>query len=85
MRIELHCPHCSCRFVAPPELSSGEVRERMFDQGPWYELGDGATFEDMIFSSLMERGDIRCPDCDEPVAVNEESLGQLAMEMLAGL
>ena len=82
MNIELHCPECHCRFVAPPEASEYEIRERMLSDGPWYPLGDGNTFEDMIFASLMDRGAIWCPECGEPVSVSEESLGQLAMEML---
>ena len=56
----------------------------MSNDGPWYALGDGETFEDMIFSSLTENGFISCPCCGECVSVSEESLGQLAMEMLAG-
>ena len=84
MRIELHCPTCFCRFVAPAHASDDEVREQMFNDGPWYALGDGHTFEDMIFSTLTERGAICCPECGDPVSVSEESLGQLAMEMLAG-
>ena len=84
MQIELFCPHCSCRFVAPPEASAEEVHERMFEEGPFYALGDGNTFEDMIFASLAERGAICCPECGDPVHVSEESLGQLALEMLAG-
>ena len=85
MRIELHCSACYCRFVAPAEASDEEVREQMFNDGPWYALGDGNTFEDMIFSTLTERGAICCPDCGDPVSVSEESLGQMAMEMLARL
>ena len=49
----------------------------------WYGLGEGETFEDMIFSSLTEYGEISCPDCGEAVQVSEESLGRMAMEMLA--
>ncbi|MBI3410610.1 MAG: hypothetical protein HY040_19920 [Planctomycetes bacterium] len=84
MRIELYCSNCSCRFAAPPDASADEIHQQMFADGPWYALGDGNTFEDMIFSSLTERGAICCPDCGDPVAVSEESLSQLAMEMLAG-
>jgi len=84
MRIELSCPHCFCRFAAPPEASAEEIYERMFDEGHCYALGDGNTFEDMIFGALTERGAICCPECGDPVSVSEESLGQLAMEMLAG-
>jgi hypothetical protein len=54
----------------------------MFETGPWYALGDGATFEDMIFATLTEDGHIACPECGDPVAVSEESLGRLAMSML---
>ena len=82
MRIELHCQACGCRFVAPARASDNEIRERMFNDGSWYDLGDGHTFEDMIFATLMERGAICCPECGGPVCVSEESLGQLAMEML---
>jgi hypothetical protein len=83
MQIELCCSTCACRFAAPPETGCEEVIDRMFDQGPRYALGDGETFEDMIFTTLMERGQISCPDCGDAVGVSEESLGQLAMEVLA--
>jgi hypothetical protein len=83
MQIELHCPCCASRFAAPPDCSSDEIVHRMFDDGPMYALGDGATFEDMIFTTLTERGRIRCPQCGEPVDVSEESLGAMAMAVLA--
>jgi len=83
MQIELYCNCCASRFVAPPQASSIEITDRMFQQGPWYALGDGETFEDMIFSTLMQEGRIACPQCGDPVAVSEESLGQLAMSMLS--
>ena len=82
MQIELYCPNCACRFVAPPDTPAAEVLDRMTEEGPWYALGDGETFEDMIFNALTARGAIRCPECREPVSVNEESLSQLAMELL---
>ena len=82
MQIELYCDRCSCRFAAPPETSANEITDRMFETGPWYALGDGATFEDMIFATLTEDGHIACPECGDPVAVSEESLGRLAMSML---
>jgi len=66
-------------------MKAEEVLERMTEEGPWYALGDGETFEDMIFTALMTRGAIRCPECCRPVSVSEESLGRLAMEMLAQL
>jgi hypothetical protein len=82
MQVELYCPHCHGRFAAPPETPAAEVLEQVTEEGPWYNLGDGATFEDMIFNALTECGDIRCPDCRKPVSVSEESLGRLTMELL---
>ena len=81
MQIELYCDCCACRFVAPPETAAEDVVDRMFDPGPWYALGDGATFEDMIFTTMTEYGHVFCPDCGEPVSVSEESLGRIATSM----
>ena len=39
----------------------------MADDGPWYALGDGETFEDMIFNTLVGCGRIRCSECGEEV------------------
>ena len=83
MQIELSCHNCCCRFVAPPETSAVDILERMGDQGPWFGLGDGETFEDMIFNALTETGAIHCPECGTAVSVCEESLSQLALEMLS--
>jgi hypothetical protein len=82
MKIALECPNC-VRFTAPPETSSDEILERMHDEDTWFGLGEGETFEDMIFSSLAENGGIACPACGDHVMVSEETLGQLAMELLA--
>jgi hypothetical protein len=83
MQIELHCEHCFCRFAAPPDAPAEEVLERMTEDGPWYALGDGETFEDMIFGALTSRGVIHCPECGEPAGVSEESLGNVTMELLS--
>jgi len=85
MHIELYCPNCTHRFAASPDAPALEVMDQMFEDGPWFGLGDGGTFEDMIFHALLEHGDILCPACAEPVCVSEESLGELAKEMLANL
>jgi len=82
MQIELDCPRCHCHFAAPPDSPAAEVIDRMTEEGPWFALGDGETFEDMIFAALAARGKICCPDCGEPVSVGEASLGRLAREIL---
>jgi hypothetical protein len=82
MQVQLYCPQCACCFAAAPETPASEVLDRMADEGPWYALGDGETFEDMIFTTLLANGDIRCTECGEPAAVSEASLGQLTMEVL---
>jgi endogenous inhibitor of DNA gyrase (YacG/DUF329 family) len=83
MRIELHCPSCVRSFAAAPDMAAEQIVERMSGERCWYGLGEGETFEDMIFSSLTKDGAIRCPECDEPVQVSEQSLGRLAMQVLA--
>ncbi len=82
MQVELYCPQCCCRFAASPETPAGEVLDRMAEDGPWYALGDGETFEDMIFTPLFACGHIRCSECGEAAHVTEETLGQLTMEVL---
>jgi hypothetical protein len=82
MQVELYCPNCGHAFVAEPETPAAEVLDRMADEGPWYALGDGQTYEDMIFSTLLACGHIRCAECGATANVNEESLGQLTLEVL---
>jgi len=82
MQVELYCPRCHCSFVAEPDMPAAEVLDRMAEEGPWYALGDGETYEDMIFSTLFAGGAIRCADCGEAAVVTEQSLGQLTLEVL---
>ncbi len=82
MQVELYCPHCGMSFVACPNTPAAEVLDRMAEEGPWYALGDGETYEDMIFSTLFACGHIRCSECGEAALVTEQSLGQLTMEVL---
>jgi hypothetical protein len=77
MKIELHCTHCPCSFAAPPEAPFVEVVERMREEGPWFALANGDTFEDMVWAALLARGTIHCPECGKPVAVREYSMGAL--------
>jgi len=80
MQIELRCLQCCCNFRAPPDTPAPEVIDQMTEEGPWFALGDGDTFEDMIFAALIQRGNIRCPDCREPVAINEASMSRYFLE-----
>lgn len=82
MQIELYCSHCDSSFCASPDAPAIEVLDRMADDGPWYALGDGETFEDMIFSTIFAHGDIECIECGEQANVSEESLGRLTLEVL---
>jgi hypothetical protein len=77
MQIELHCTQCSCSFAAAPETPMADVMERMKDEGPWFALANGDTFEDMVWAALLSRGAIYCPACGKPVSVREPSLGSL--------
>src|SRR5262249_9161212 len=69
MHIQLHCPRCSCQFSAPPDTPALEIINRMTDEGPWFGLAEGDTFEDMIFAALLSRGKICCPECLATVQV----------------
>jgi hypothetical protein len=80
MEIELCCEPCNCRFSAPPDLPRDWVLHRMTEEGPWFALAEGATFEDMIFAALLTRGAIGCPECRELVGVREASMGGLLEE-----
>jgi hypothetical protein len=55
----------------------------VFDDQPIYALGDGETFEDMISNALSEHRPTHCPECGAVVHLSEESLGKLALRMLA--
>jgi hypothetical protein len=81
MQIELRCPSCACHFSSAPETPYATILDRMTEEGPWFGLAEGETFEDMIFAALTSRGAIRCPDCADVVSVREESLAQLDREL----
>ena len=77
VEIELFCPNCTKSFAAAPETRSEEIVQRMTEDGPWYALANGQSFEDMVCSALLDRGAIRCPECSRPVLVREKSMGFL--------
>jgi hypothetical protein len=83
MQVEWYCPCCCSLFAASPETPFAQVLEQMSEEGPWYTLGDGETFEDVLFTALTSQGEVLCRECGEPLTVSEENLGRLTQEMLA--
>ena len=78
MRVEMRCPECGWQWVKLPQE---QALERIASEGPWFALGDGETAEDRI-AALADEGQ-RCPHCGAAVAVPEESLCRLSLELLA--
>ncbi len=82
MQIELSCPNCFHHFTAPAQAGDEEALQHLVSDGPFYALGDGETFEDMIYAALAGRPQVRCPRCGQATQVSEESLGEMALSML---
>jgi hypothetical protein len=70
LEIELFCPDCESRFAASARTPHEEIVERMTDEGPWYALGEGEFFQDMIHTALSRRGWIACPACRRALLVH---------------
>ena len=83
MTIELACLSCPCRFEAAADVPADDVVRRMTEEGPWFGLAPGRTFEDMIFNALARRGRILCPECGDAAAVHDASFADLAGAALA--
>ena len=64
---ELYLP-----FPRPANTSSDAILDRMTEEGPWYALGPGKTFADMVSAALATRGRILCPECRRPLRVGQE-------------
>ncbi|HWG42258.1 MAG TPA: hypothetical protein VN688_05680 [Gemmataceae bacterium] len=69
MEMELICPDCNCSFSAAGETTEEDIVRRMTDEDPWYALGAGDCFHDMIHTALEHRGRIVCPECGALVRV----------------
>jgi hypothetical protein len=74
MILELVCPYCPFRFRAPSHTPWAQIIDRMIEEGPWFALGNGETFRDMVYTALAARGAIRCPECHEHLAHTEVGL-----------
>jgi len=79
MEMELRCPHCGARI---PVVLTECVAEVPGDDR-LAALGDGQTFEDLLYTSLTKEGPLICPKCERSVRVSQETLNRLAMELLA--
>jgi hypothetical protein len=73
MVIELRCPSCACHLSAAYDTPAEEILDLMTESGPWFALGRGRTFADMVNAALAARGRICCPECRDDVSVDEES------------
>jgi hypothetical protein len=80
MELELRCPRCACGF---PVRADATPADQFAEREPWYALGDGETIEDSLHAALTACGPIRCPQCRAEVPVSEESLNEMALEVLA--
>jgi hypothetical protein len=76
MYLELSCPRCQVYFVALADTPAPAILDRMIEEGPWFALGNGATFREMIETALRVRGQIGCPDCRRNVTIT----GNVAQE-----
>jgi hypothetical protein len=83
MEIELRCPCCTSRFAATAGTAYEQILDRMVDEGPWYALAEGSTFDEMVRHALQIRGRILCPDCQTTVTVRGISIPRRARELVA--
>ena len=83
MQLELYCPTCHCHFAPGPRTSIAEVLRDLVEAGPWSALGDGETFEDLLFNTLASTAETNCPDCGAAATVGESALGDLTHALLA--
>lgn len=79
MRTEMCC-NCSNQTDTPPGDFTDDLLEKLNREGPWDGLGDGQTFEDILYQRLAE-----CPACGRAVAIKEEELCRMSMAMLTQL
>lgn len=82
MQVELQCPRCQREFAIEHDTPAGQAVDWITEQNPWSALGDGETMEDSLHAALTANGAIHCPECDAVVPVTEESLSQIAREVL---
>lgn len=82
MQVELSCLRCTRDFVVQGDTPVGQALDRIAEYDPWVALGDGSTIEDSLHAALTANGAIHCPECGTPVTVSEQSLSELAREVM---
>jgi hypothetical protein len=83
MKLELYCPCCDQQFIPGPKTPMAEAFRGLEEIGPWSALGDGETFEDLLYSTLTANPEIACPDCGGTATLGENTLGELSHQLLA--
>jgi hypothetical protein len=81
MKIELHCADCGSQFSAAADTPLDDILDRMIDEGPWYALAPGQTFEEMVRAALSGRGKILCPECGRSLSIRERGLPRHTREL----
>jgi hypothetical protein len=83
MQLELYCAHCDRRFTPAPKPGIVDLIQDLEREGPWSALGDGETFEDLLYNTLTSTPETACPECGGTATVGEGELGELSHSLLA--
>jgi len=81
MKIELYCRDCCSQFSAAADAPADNILDRMIDEGPWYALAQGETFEEMVQAALTDRGKILCPECGKALSIRGSGLYRYTREL----
>ncbi len=81
MHVELHCGACDHCFVTSLDADT-TLLDQLREEDSWVALGDGETVEDRLFAELSAPGTIHCPHCGAAVAIGEDDLGRMSLELL---
>jgi hypothetical protein len=82
MQLELQCCRCAYHSTVYQHPRTSQIWNQLTEEGPWFALGDGQTFEDRISATLIADDETRCPECGGRLAVSEESLAEASRELL---
>jgi hypothetical protein len=83
MQVEMHCRRCRSRLIPTVSPQTELIWKQINEEGPWSMLGDGQTVEDRLSAQLQPGSATCCPQCGAAIGLTEETLGQLALELLS--